>query len=291
MSTAIKMGAARVFFLFALIGSAATPAFSYDYLHRADARGPNFIFERGFVAPGDNRNLLHHMEGLSCGNDNVRTGVGFTNYVELNDRVGVNVVIRARLQVMRQTDANPIVWRYDILPSPNDYDVAHTFAQRINAAANLNLNTGRVAAAHMRAAAQQTWVATAAIAPNRIMAAHAFVLNGNTVVELPNMLRLNPAYVDRPVVRNESPLPLATIVDGAAEPILRRLVVNNTRALLSACACASLRSANRSTELADDNLCRDNISPVQASDDNSYIQIKTPGGLDPKEYDDGSDLR
>jgi hypothetical protein len=284
--------ALRLFLLFIFMGSTAAPAFSYDYLSRADARGPDFIFENGFNAPGDNRNLLQHMEGLSCSIQYVNVGIEPTGYVELNDRPGIVHVLRARLQTMRQTENNPIVWRYDILPSPNDYDVARTFAQRINAAANLNLNTGRVAAAHMRAAAQQTWVATTAIAANRIVNAHAFTLNGADVVEIPNMLRLNPYYAARPIVRNEGPLPITTITEGANEPLLRRLVVNNTRGILSACACASYRGEIRTTDApSTDQLCRENIVSVVAADDNAYIQLKTPGGLDPKQLDDASDLR
>lgn len=281
----------RLFLLFIFIGSTAVPALSQDYLYRADPRGPDSIFEYGFTAPGDNRNLLQHMEGTSCGTLTINVGISPTAYVEMNDRTGIKLVLRARLQTLAQTQTNPIVWRYEIHPSPDDFFVPQTFAQRITANADLNLNTGRVAAAHMRAAAQETWVANMPVAGNRIVNARAFTLNGNNVVEIPNMIRLNPSYVTRPVVRNESPLPINTITGGAAEPLLRRFIVRNTNAVLSACACGAARDGSRSTAFEYDTECRNSIAGIIAADDNAYIQLKTPGGLDPKKLDDGSDLR
>jgi hypothetical protein len=289
-----------------LLGLTCVTAYAVPALFRIDTRSPDSVFRDGFTAPGTNRNLLQHAEGLSCGRFDGRpagaapeaaaAAVLPTAYIELNGRTGAPMVIRARLQMMARTQPNPIVWRYELTPSRNDYNVADTFAQRINPTTRVNLNTGRVAAAEMRARVQETWVAAAPIAGNRVMHGIAYTLERGRVIEVPGMVATNVNWVVAVTDHaNENPLPIDTVVNGAAEPSIGRRILNVGDGLVSACACGGSFAADRSDTsnvITDDSACRAGASSVrEVPEESSFSQITTPSGLDPKAHDDKIESR
>ena len=87
-----------------LLGLTCVTAYAVPALFRIDTRSPDSVFRDGFTAPGTNRNLLQHAEGLSCGRFDGRpagaapeaaaAAVPPTAYIELNGRTGAPMVIQ-----------------------------------------------------------------------------------------------------------------------------------------------------------------------------------------------------
>jgi hypothetical protein len=224
-----------------LVWFAAFPAFGYGSYYRVTEEGPNKIFDQGFSPSGTNRNLLDHMDGLSCAVRPATQDVPTSAYIDLNDAQGSNIVMLGRLQMMLAGGIpNPTVWRYEIRPAATDYNVANAFTQRVADGTTFDLQTGRIADLHARAIDQQAWIATERIAPNRIATAQAFMLDRGQVVRVPDMLRINPNQTPGTMERNARVLPLDFLMTGPSnEPSRARYVVAATAMLLSACACGA----------------------------------------------------
>ncbi|EGG3070749.1 hypothetical protein MOR33_004187 [Salmonella enterica] len=106
--------------VFLLISSTSQSVLPSD-IYRRDTRGPDIIFNEGFLPRGSNTNLLQHVSGVSLRGDN--------NGVPLSNWVSASASLR-----WTTTPRYPITefWVYTITPVPRAYSVEMSFEHYIN---------------------------------------------------------------------------------------------------------------------------------------------------------------
>ncbi|HAU5528429.1 TPA: pertussis toxin-like subunit ArtA [Proteus mirabilis] len=94
-----------------------------DFVYRVDSRGPDEIFENGFSARGDNRNLREHVTGSSCREDGNTRYIATTNSIESADSI-------ARSYFTRGSGISAgTLYIYTIRADNNFYSVRNTAEQ------------------------------------------------------------------------------------------------------------------------------------------------------------------
>lgn len=110
-SMSIYLFVSALFLSLPLSVMAVTPP---DQVYRGDFRSPDDIFRTGFISWGDNRELLHHVVGVSSRDRNDGL-ISTTSNFDAMRQIAVDLLI--------PTDVDETLWIYAIRPGNTFYDI------------------------------------------------------------------------------------------------------------------------------------------------------------------------